>query len=152
MIVVSKTKKFYWIVVRCATSSENPMRVSIITANVKGENRSKGQDVEWTAGESKSKQDRKYMKENQAILYTSYILPKLLRGPDQGMVIRGQYKMDALLNDRIFELWYQLMQCGWSMCLQPSKLVCDEQHAFDCSGKGLNLLITRVENGNDERG
>ena len=62
--------------------STNATRVSIIVVNVKGENRSKGQDVEWTAGESKSKPDRKHTKENQAIPYISYILPKLLRGPD----------------------------------------------------------------------
>ena len=63
-------------------SSANLTRVSIIAANVEGENRSKGQDVEWTAGESKSKQDRNRTKQNQVIPYTSYILPKLLRGPD----------------------------------------------------------------------
>jgi len=91
-------------VVRCATLSVNATRVSIIAANVKGENRSKGQDVEWTAGKSKSKQDRKCMKENQAIPYTSYILPKLLRGPDQGTVIGGQCEMDAMWNDGILEL------------------------------------------------
>jgi len=79
-------------------------RVSIIAANVEGENRSKGQDVEWTAGKSKSKQDRKHTKENQVIPYTSYILPKLLRGPDQGTVIRGQCEMDAMWNDGILEL------------------------------------------------
>jgi len=86
------------------TSSANPTRVSIITVNVEGENRSKGQDVEWTAGESKSKQDRKCTKENRAIPYTSYILPKLLRGPDRGTVIEGQCEMDGTLNDGIFEL------------------------------------------------
>jgi len=84
--------------------STNVMRVSIIAANVKGENQSKGQDVEWTVGKSKSKPDRKCTKENQVIPYTSYILPKLLRGPDQGTVIGGQHEMDAMWNDSILEL------------------------------------------------
>ena len=143
-------KKFYWMVVRCATLSVNATRVSIIVANVEGENWSKGQDVEWTVGKSKSKPDRKCTKENQVIPYTSYILPKLLRGPDQGTVIGGQHEMDAMWNDSILELWRQLMQCGQSACLQLWKLVSNEQHAFDCLGKGFDLLMMRDERGEDE--